>query len=702
MLFKGIAGFSLLAAMPYLLHAQKARAQTGEKPKQESSASAEPQIPAQIELLETQVRFEANGDSRKEVHARVKINNELGARQFARLNFDFNRSFQSVEIPMVRVTHPSGGTADILPSAITDQPNPAVVNAPAYQDVRVKSVRILGLAPGDLLEYRVVTTTTHPPLAPAFWLDHTFDRTGVVSHEIFELDVPASRFEPNPPQLPKSYPPSPNDPLGIAPPLNEAIGIVYPPGPQRSWKPGRVYVSSQTPEESKNRVMQDGSPRLIYRWDINNKKLHESGTPQLSGEAAESDITISTFASWSGVASALGGGGSYFGGAADLAKLQMILGPFSANSNPAQSVYEAISRRVRTIDLPFEGYESQRRSWSEIASSGYGTATEKAGLFRILTTPYDLRIHRIFFTSKRAPESLVPRPSIFSRLLIEVGDGSKAVFLDPSMEVAPYGLLAAHFRGGDGLKVDKCQYDESRCWTTIHRDLPFVSTQHVRIDATVALGGTMTANVRYVMRGDNELLLRLAFHQAPKENWKNVAQLLALSDGFRGQVVSVTASDPYATKEPFSVEYEIEQPKFVDWSKTPVRIPAILPLLGLPDLPGSTAAGDAQPSVDLGTPLDVETSVTLHLPPGTTARTPTGTAVNRDYASYSSTYSAQESSVTATRHLHFLLREIPASRALDYNAFLRAVQTDEAQEFTLDRPSVLPSAASPSTAPIHP
>src|ERR1700681_2159336 len=125
-----------------------------------------PEFPAQIELLETRVSFESNGDSRKEVHTRVHINNELGARQFARLSFDYNRSFQQIEFPLVRVTHSGGGTVDILPSAISDQPNPAVVNAPAYQGVRVISVRILGLASNDILEYRVVTTTTKHPLAP--------------------------------------------------------------------------------------------------------------------------------------------------------------------------------------------------------------------------------------------------------------------------------------------------------------------------------------------------------------------------------------------------------------------------------------------------------------------------------------------------------------------------------------------------------
>src|SRR5690349_21574306 len=76
-----------------------------QKPKEDPAASsqekrAEPLNAAQIELLETKYRFETNGDSCKEVHALVKINSELGVRQFARLNFDYNRGFQSVEIPM--------------------------------------------------------------------------------------------------------------------------------------------------------------------------------------------------------------------------------------------------------------------------------------------------------------------------------------------------------------------------------------------------------------------------------------------------------------------------------------------------------------------------------------------------------------------------------------------------------------------------
>jgi hypothetical protein len=187
--------------------------------------------------------------------------------------------------------------------------------------------------------------------------------------------------------------------------------------------------------------------------------------------------------------------------------------------------------------------------------------------------------------------------------------------------------------------------------------------------------------VKYTIRGDNELLLRVAFHQTPQERWKEVAGLLALSDGFRGTITNVTASDPMATKEPFSVEYEITQAKFVDWSKKPVRIPALLPQIALPDLPGKTAG-----KIELGTPLDVQTSLKLVLPEGTTVQTPAATSVTRDYATFASKYDGHLNTVSVSRHINFLKRELPTERAADYNAFLRAVQNDQAQPIVLSAP----------------
>ena len=150
------------------------------------------------------------------------------------------------------------------------------------------------------------------------------------------------------------------------------------------------------------------------------------------------------------------------------------------------------------------------------------------------------------------------------------------------------------------------------------------------------------------------------------------------------------------------MDYEIAMPNFVDWSKKPVRIPALLPQLGLPDASANAVAGAAASAIDLGTPLDVDTRATLQLPPGTTAHVPTGTSVERDYATFASKYtiqgpdSAGKVILTASRHIHFLLREVPASRVMDYKAFVHAVQNDEAQDFTLERAASTHDHAKPA------
>jgi hypothetical protein len=668
--------------------AQQAPQKSAETPSAKSSTPAEPANPAQFELLETKYRFEANGDSRKEVHALVHINSELGVRQFARLNFDYNRSFQSVDIPVVHVTHSTGGTADILPSAITDNPNPAVVNAPAYQDVRVKSVRILGLAPGDTLEYRVITTTAHHPLAPDFWLDHSFDRTGVVSQEIFELDLPATRFEA------KRYPVTPTDPLGVGAPQSLQIQDISENGVRRSSKPARVYVSPETPETSRDRLGQEDSARLTFKWNLRPQELQKRGGELSSAGTEIPDVVVSTFASWSDLAIALGGGHRIVRFTSDLLELRKKVDPPPHGLASPRLDYEFISRKIRTIDLPFDTGMGLPNSPLATLSNGYGTAYAKAILFEELTVMFRSRARRLYALTANAAEDQLPRPSAFSGPLLELEEGHQTIFLDPSIEVAPFGLISANLRGRKALRSNPCAIDESNCWLTIPKDPPFPSKQRVSVNASLGADGKLTAKVHYSLRGDNELLLRIAFHQSPKDKWKELAQLLSLSDGFRGQVTSVTASDPYATREPFTVDYEIVQPKFVDWSKKPIRIPALLPQLGLPDPPAKPAPGAATAPIELGTALEVETKMTLLLPPGTDVAAPTGTSVQRDYATFASQYSIKGLTVTASRHISFLLRQVPADRAADYNAFLRAVLGDQAQDFTLVRDSA-PAPAKP-------
>jgi hypothetical protein len=644
-----------------------------QEPQKPTAPEKTPPAQVQITLLETSVRFESNGDSRKEVHCIVKVNSEVGARQFARLNFDYNRSFQQVEIPFVRVTHSSGGTADILPSAITDNPDPAVVNYPAYHDVRVKSVRILGLAPSDTLEYRIITTTTHHPLAPDFWLEHSFDRTGIVSHELFTLDLPPSQ------------------------------------------KP-EVRVNPETPATSTDKDGEGENARVIYRWTRAPSASSNSQNSAKDAQQSEPDIAVST-ERWEMLsirldekltpgAKPLQQITTYEESLQELGRRNNVSAEITiqavnlakatkTNLDKLKAFYDFASQKVNTVDLPLGATGFVARRPEDVLSSGYATAEDKFALFAALAAA--AKLHAEAGLTGYCNEKATARPTPFKHLLISAYDGKTSFWLDPSLEVAPFGIVPAN--SGDCIFVlNRAFYAMNSTgheWQKLETYPPFPSTQRVVIDATVGSDGTLKAKVRYTMRGQNELVLRLAFHQSPREKWTEVAQLLSLSDGFRGKVEKVSASDPYATKDPFTVEYEISQPKFVDWSKKPVRIPAVLPLVGLPDPPT-----DSKSPIELGTPLDVQTSVTLHLPPGTAVESPAGTNVDRDYATFSSQYAATSNTITASRHIHFVLREVPASRAADYNAFVRAVQNDQSQVFRLAAPDIPPRK--PATDPPKP
>jgi hypothetical protein len=647
-------------------------AQSPHQNNDQKPASAAAQTPAQIELLETHIRFEPDGAGRKEVHARVRINTELGTRQFARLNFDYNRAFETVEIPLARITHASGGTADILPSAVTDQPNPAVADAAAYQDIRRKMVRILGLQPTDMLEYRVVTTTLHAPLAPDFYLFHTFAKDAIVTQEKFELDLPSSR----------------------------AVQLKVNPATAASYE-------GKTGEGSDSRIIR----RWEYRWSSAEGKA--KGSQDVS---AEPDVTLTTFTSWKQLSARLAEKFTASENIAPevIAKSNELTKPYEKPEEKIEGIYDFVSQKITTVELPLGSNGFHPRLSAEILSSGYATAEDKMVLFLALTRAAQMPAIVALAGAPDAAEKMLPRPSMFTHALVWSGKDGAGFWLDPGMEVAPFRMIGATLRGKPAflLLPDTQENSSLAPWLTVPVDLPFAASQQVNVDAVLGADGALSAKVRYSLRGDNELLLRVAFHQTAKEKWRDLAQLLSISDGFRGQVTNVNASDPSNTRQPFSVDYEIAMSKFIDWSKKPVRIPALLPQLGLPDASANAVAGGAASAIDLGTPLDVDTHATLQLPPGTTAHAPTGTSVERDYATFVSKYSVQgpdsagNVTLSASRRVHFLLREVPASRVMDYKAFVHAVQNDEAQDFTLERATSAEDHAKPAVkktaAPIAP
>jgi hypothetical protein len=629
-----------------------------QKESKEQKSAEKPQLPFQIQLLETQVRFEANGDSRKDVHTIVKIINVLGAQQFGRISFDYNRAFQRVEIPLVRVSHGNGGTSEVLPSAVTDVPNAAVEQFPVYHDVRVKSVRILGLQEGDTVEYRVITTTTKHPLAPDFWLEHTFDRSGQVLEEDYELDLPSSR----------NVDPSIRADAPVSSKVNTGSGqvefTVY------KWK--RTYSPPPGGEELAPPVQIEPDVSVsTFTWERLSQRLAESllpGSKPLQ-EIKSREESLKELGRRPEVAAAV------------REKAMALTKESKSDVARMKAIYGFVSAQISTVDLPLSSTGFRSRPAEDILNSGYATGEDKYVLFAALAAAVNLRADAVLtgFCDRKATAN----PMAFKHLVVIGATKERQYWLDPAVEVAPFGMISpSEAKCALLLRRDALPVNAGQEWVNTPTTLPFAAFQRVDVDAAISETGQLSAKVKYVVRGENELLLRVAFHQAPKDKWKDIATLLAISDGFRGQVTEAKASDPLSTEEAFTVEYVLTQLKFVDWSKKPVRIPALLPQIGLPDLPATRVEGKAT-KIELGTPLDVQTAMTLRLPQGTTVQTPAGTSVARDYATYMSKYTSTMNTVMATRKIDFLKREILAERATDYVAFSHAVQNDQGQRLIL-------------------
>src|SRR5262249_48314614 len=332
---------------------------------------------------------------------------------------------QQLEIPQVRITHANGGTSEVLPSAISDTPNPAVENYPAYQDVRVKSMRLLGLQEGDTVEYRVITTTARHPLAPDFWLEHSFDHSGQVLEEVYELDLPTSRAA-------------------------------------TLW----TSEDSQWFEEKKSG--QDTESRTLYLWkhsvSPNEEKKPEKVTARssphrsLASFLTEGDLAVTTFANWPKFLVALQKFFPYESPAAPGIKdeAMKLTGEAQTTEARLRALYEFVAQKVITVDLPLSATGLATRMPQEVLATGYATPEDKCTLLislaRAIGLPAEPALAGPAASSVRGPAvpSLLTTVLVFApnhQPRVRPSEGVKNTWMNPSEPVTPFGMIAANLRG---------------------------------------------------------------------------------------------------------------------------------------------------------------------------------------------------------------------------------------------------------------
>jgi tetratricopeptide (TPR) repeat protein len=610
-----------------------------------------------IEHIHSTYRFESDGTGRRETVARICVQSEAGVQQWGQIQVGYNSANESLEVAYVRVIKADGSVVKAGDDAVQDLTAPVEREAPVYTDYRQKHITVPGLRPGEDLEYDMVTLIHTPLAAGQFWAEYDFDKNNIILDEQLDVDVPSDR-----PIKLKNKP-------GMDPKVTDANGRrVY------HWASSHLQREDDVNDKNKNKDSDSGKDDK----DKDKKKKKKNPDEQ------RADVQLTTFVSWEQI-------GRWY---AELdkdrrapspevrAKAEELTKGLDNQMDKVQALYDYVAKNFRYVSLSLGLGRYQPHAAGDVLHNQYGDCKDKHTLLASLLEAEGLHASSVLINSSRKLDPDVPSPSQFDHVItmLPMTTPPEEVWMDTTSEVAPFRLLAYSLRNKLALVIPA---DGKPHLENTPADTPMPDSEVDEVDGKVNEIGKLEAHVHYTFRGDEELMLRSIFRRVPEAQWQRVVE--NVNAGMGGEITHLKISDPAATREPFTMSYDIGKPNFLDWSKKKSSLTLPLCQFNLPDIGGGDDDSDAEAeSLKLGPKAEYVYKLKLELPAKYAVRAPLAFSVKRDYAEYTATYQLDGTTFTAARTLTMRQDELPAPRAEDYQAFRRAVGSDLGQFLSVD------------------
>jgi tetratricopeptide (TPR) repeat protein len=611
-----------------------------------SKASDPSQEAITIEEVTTSVRFENDGSCRTITRQKTKIQNQAGVNNFGIISFNF-RTGSELVLDTVEV-HKIDGKVVKAGLENVQEVTPEISRvAPMYSDLRQKQVTVPGLAVGD--EVYLQYTVKDRPLVPnQFWFQYSFSKSEVVLSETVELDVPS----------------------------------------------GRKVKLNSAPEYKP--VVRTEADRTVYTWHSANAKPEGSEKEEAAqreqlatGTLPAPSLELSTFESWDAV------GSWYFAlqneraipTAAVKAKALEIIKDKATAEDKIKALYQYVSLNFRYIGLDFGIGRYQPHSADMVLSNGYGDCKDKHTLLAAMLESVGLKAYPALINSSHELDMAVPSPAQFDHLITAVSVGSNTVFLDTTQEVAPFAMLVLPLRNKPALVM---KGPAAAQFIKTSQDLPFQAFELFEFNGKVDDSGTMNADVTYFLRGDAEVSLKNALRKAPPNKYKDVVQYMSYYVGFGGDVSDVELTGLQDIENGLKIRYHYQRKSYLDFNDNPPK--NTLPL-------ASARLQEFSAKEDVlrlhASPTVLTYKCRVEFPAGVTAQIPLPVSLHRDYLQYESSYTIDKNVLTGMRKLSVSDPVLRAAHRQDYEAFRRALQSDEGQQMVLRMPAGFEAKAAP-------
>lgn len=590
--------------------------------------SAEPYV---LLFTKASIAFQADGSYTSEITLRAKVQSAAGVQQLGVINAPYASATSKMQVVYVKVTKPDGTVVTTPTENVLDMPAPITQQAPFYSDLKVQQVAVKGLAVGDAIEYQFRETSIKPIDPGQFWYDINFDKDAVALDQEAEVSVPQGR-----------------------------------------------YVKIQGPSLQPTLQQKDG--RTIYTW----KTAHLEGTGAAKDAtpetAQEAMIQISTFHNWGEV-------GAWFSGLAvpqavptpDVrAKALELTKDAKTDQQKIEALYDFVSTKYRYIGIDFGIGRYQPHAASEVLANDYGDCKDKHTLLAALLAAVGIKAYPALISTGTDVDPEIPSPAQFDHVITAVPQGQGYLFLDTTPEVAPFGYLIAALRGKKTLVIPD---QGTATLVQTPADPPFQSMFAFQSDGALTDTGEYHGKMHMTMRGDAELLFRLALRQIGESQWNTAVQGISSRFGFAGTTSDAYVSKLDDTQRPLEITYSYTRTEDGEWDK---QISPFLPPVDLDAVPDESEKNPKP--VKVGSPMVEDLLASIKLPDKADPMLPAAISSHNSFADYDASYTLSGGVLHVERKLTTKAREVPIDQFDAYRKFVKAVTNDESQLIPVYRP----------------
>ena len=576
---------------------------------------------AVIEKQLTRVHFENDGTSVEETTAVVHIQSEAALQAYGQLVFGYSSATENLSVDYVRVRKPDGQVIETPASNAQDFAPDVLQSAPMYSDFREHHVNVVGLRPGDILEYKTTIKTFTPLAAGQFWYEYEFPKYRAVNEARLEIEVPKSREI-------------------------------------KLKSPDHKYTTSE-----------NGDWR-VYTWvaqNITPDRKAETAREEQEEEDSESefpDVQMTSFSDWKQVAAWYGQlqGERVVVDDSIRKKTAELTAGASTETEKARRLYDYVARDFRYVSLSFGVGRYQPHAATEILHSGYGDCKDKHTLLAAMLKAAGISSYPVLIGFGRKLDPDIPSPAQFNHVITAARLGGKLTFLDATAEIAPFGLLMYGLRDKQAVLASG---DSNGGLIKTTADVPVKNSLAYVINGKVSETGTLDATIEIKASGDSDLPLRATFRSLSQADWQRFAKVLWLSRSDKVEVSDINVSSIEDTTKPIEIRFHVHQDNYFTVPGADENFFPFAPL-AFARIPKSKTTTEP---LDVGPAREFIYKTHLQFASNFTLLVPAQVAMSRDYGEYSTTFEFQNHVLDAERKLVLKVNQLPPSRRGDIESF---------------------------------